>query len=308
MFFPYRARISLHRTPVLTILVCLLCVVVFAAQSSNRRALIQAASEHCEREGGRKFVLALTQVAGTGEPRACVALMLTLYQARDDKAELARLMRDGTAARRAADERLASYYEQALLDSYRSFQLSAPPDLTARLWYPPDSWNPMRMLSAAVAHGSWSHVIGNLIFFFAFAATIEILLGPFLYLGVLIVLALGTHSVYSLAMLQNPQALPTDGLSGVVMGVIALLVFFIPRARISCFLWLVVFYRRFPVPAWLLASWFIGWDIYALSAIGGNTGVNLVAHVSGAAIGFILGVAFFRQKRHWAQELVEERD
>ncbi|MCC2677254.1 MAG: hypothetical protein K0R58_4201, partial [Ramlibacter sp.] len=36
--------------------------------------------------------------------------------------------------------------------------------------------------------------MGNL-FFFAFAATIEILIGPFLYLVVLIALALGTHSV-----------------------------------------------------------------------------------------------------------------
>jgi len=306
MFFPYRARIALHRIPLLTILVCLLCIAVFAAQSSSRHALFQAASEHCEREGGRAFVLALRQVAGTGDPRACAALMLALYQARDDKAELARLMqRDGAGAPRAADR---GYYEQALLDSFRSFRLGAPSDLTARLWYPPDSWNPMRMLSAAVAHGSWSHVIGNLFFFFAFAATVEILLGPLLYLGVLIALALGTHSVYSLAMMQNPQALPTVGLSGVVMGVIALFVFFIPRARISCFLWLIVFYRRFAVPAWLLASWFIGWDIYALSAKGIHTGVNLVAHVSGAAIGFMLGVAFFRQKRHWAQELVEEKD
>jgi membrane associated rhomboid family serine protease len=50
------------------------------------------------------------------------------------------------------------------------------------------------MLSAAVAHASWSHLIGNLIFFFAFAATIEILLGPLLYIGVLVILALGTHA------------------------------------------------------------------------------------------------------------------
>jgi len=109
-------------------------------------------------------------------------------------------------------------------------------------------------------------------------------------------------------MLQNLQALPTVGLSGVVMGMIALFVFFIPWARISCFLWLIVFYRRFALPAWLLASWYIGWDVYALFTREGSTGVNLVAHLSGAAIGFLLGVTFFRQKRHWAQELVEEKD
>ena len=300
MFFPYRACIALQGIPVLTILVCLLCLGTYAAQSSNQQALYQSANEHCEREAGRRFAMALRQVAGTDEPRACAGLMLALYHARDQKAELMRLA--GT------DERLPASQEQALLQSYASFELSAPRSLTARLWYPHDSWNPLRMLTAAVAHGSWSHVIGNLFFFYAFAATIEILLGPFLYFGLLIVLALGTHVVYSLAMMGNAQALPTVGLSGVVMGMIALFVFFIPWARVKCILWLVVFYRRFAVPAWLLATWYIGWDIYALYSKAGNPGVNLVAHVSGAAIGFLVGVIFFRAKRHWAQELVEEAD
>ena len=174
MFFPYRACIALHRIPVLTVLVCLLCLGIYAAQLSNERALYQAANEHCEREAARRFAMALRQVAGTDEPRACAGLMLALYHARDPKLELARLT--GAAA-----ERLAASYEQALLQSYASFELSAPRSLTARLWYPPDSWNPLRMLTAAVAHGSWSHVIGNLFFFYAFAATIEILLGPLLY-------------------------------------------------------------------------------------------------------------------------------
>jgi membrane associated rhomboid family serine protease len=300
MFFPYRACIALHRIPVLTVLVCLLCLGIYAAQSSNENALYQAAGEHCERESGRRFAVALRQIAGTDDPRACAGLMLALYHARDQKAELARLS--------GVDERLPAAYEQALLQSYASFELSAPRSLTARLWYPPDSWNPLRMLTAAVAHASWAHVIGNLFFFYAFAATIEILLGSFLYSGLLIVLALGTHVVYSLAMMGNAQALPTVGLSGVVMGMIALFVFFIPWARVKCVLWLIVIFRRFAVPAWLLATWYIGWDIYALYAKSGNPGVNLVAHVSGAAIGFLVGVVFFRAKRHWAQELVEEAD
>jgi membrane associated rhomboid family serine protease len=307
VFFPYRAKIELHRVPVLTILVSLLCIGIFAAQSSNGRALHEAASEYCEHEHGRGFLQALRRIAGSDDSRTCTMLMLTLANSRDEKAELARIIQRFGSAERLGDQRLATYYEQSLLDAYRSFRAGAPANLTARLAYSPDSWNPLRMLSAAVAHGSWSHVIGNLIFFYAFAATIEILLGPALYLAVLVVLALGTHSVYSLAMMHNPQALPTVGLSGVVMGMIALFVYFIPQARISCFLWLIFFYRRFALPAWLLASWYIGWDLYTMFTRGGNTGVNLVAHLSGAALGFAIGAIFFRAKRHWAQELVEER-
>ncbi|HEV8094467.1 MAG TPA: rhomboid family intramembrane serine protease [Burkholderiales bacterium] len=307
MFFPYRAKIELHRVPVLTILVCLLCIGIFAAQSSNRRALQEAAIEHCEHEHSRGFLQALRRVAGSDDPRTCTMLMLTLANSRDEKAELAQIVQRLGSAERLGDQRLAAYYEQALLDSYRSFRAGAPANLTARLAYSPDSWNPLRMLSAAMAHASWSHVIGNLIFFYAFAATIEILLGPLLYLAVLVVLALGTHTVYSIAMMHDAQALPTVGLSGVVMGMIALFVYFIPQARISCFLWLIFFYRRFALPAWLLATWYIGWDVYTMFTTEGKTGVNLVAHLSGAALGFGIGAVFFRQKRHWAQDLVEER-
>lgn len=308
MFFPYRARIALDRFPLLTVLVCLLCIGVFTAQFNNQRALHRAAAEFCERETVLTFLHALKRISGSAEPWVCSALMLRLYHTRDDKAEIARLLQHAGGTAGIADARLASYDEQALLETYRTFRRSAPVDLTARLWYAPDSWNPIRMVSAAVAHGSWGHVIGNLFFFYAFAAAVEILVGPFLYVGILIVLALGTHSVYSLAMMQDPQALPTVGLSGVVMGIMALFVFFIPRARISCFLWLVVFFRRFALPAWLLAGWYIGWDVYAELTGAGSPGVNLVAHLSGAAIGFILGVIFFREKRHWAQELVQEKD
>lgn len=304
MFFPYRARIALFHLPVLTIVVCGLCFAVFTAQYSNQRALNQSAYQFCERENDAGFLRGLKWLGGTADPALCAQLMLRLYHAQDDKAVLANLIQRMANPRVGQD--LASHYEGVLLDTYQTFRLQAPKNLTARLWYPPDSWNPMRMLSASVAHGSWAHLMGNLFFFYAFAATIEILLGPILYLAVLIVLALGTHSVFSLAMMQHAEALPTVGLSGVVMGMIALFVFFIPRARISCFLWLVVFYRRFAVPAWLLAGWFIGWDLYTELTGAANPRVNVVAHLSGAAIGFLLGMTLFRKKRHWAQELVED--
>ena len=307
MLFPYRAQIELRRIPVLTIVLSLLCIGVFIAQSSSDREFKDAAVAHCEHETSRGFLQALRRAAGSDDVRTCTALMLALANSSDERAALGRIIERLGTGSRLGDQRLAAYYEQTLLDSFHSFRRGAPANLTARLAYPPDSWNPLRMLSAAVAHASWSHLIGNLIFFFAFAATIEILLGPLLYIGVLVILALGTHSVYSLAMMHNALALPTVGLSGVVMGVIALFVYFIPHARISCILWLIVFWYRFALPAWLLATWYVGWDLYAIFTTDGKGGVNLVAHLSGAALGLLLGATFFRQKRHWAQDLVEEK-
>ncbi|MGQ0749190.1 MAG: rhomboid family intramembrane serine protease [Betaproteobacteria bacterium] len=305
MFFPYRARITLFHTPVVTVIVCALCFAIFTAQYSNQRALHQSAVQFCEREGDGTFLRALKWLGGNAEPWLCAQLMLRLYHARDARAQLAALT--GRAAGRNVTGALAAHYEEALFETYGNFRLQAPGLLTARLWYPPDSWNPLRMLTASVAHGSWAHLMGNLLFFYAFAATIEILLGPILYLLVLVALAIGTHSVYSIVMMGNANALPTVGLSGIVMGMIALFVYFIPRARISCFLWLVVFYRRFAIPAWILAAWYIGWDLYTELRGAPDTRVNVIAHLSGAAIGFLLGFTLFRKKRHWAQELVEDK-
>jgi hypothetical protein len=211
VFFPYRAKIELHRVPVLTILVSLLCIGIFAAQSSNRHALNEAAAKYCEHEHGRGFLQALRRIAGSDDSRTCTLLMLRLSNSKDEKAELGRIVQRFGNPERLGDKRLATYYEQELLDGYRSFRAGAPANLTTRLAYSPDSWNPLRMLSAAVAHGTWAHVLGNLIFFYAFAATVEILLGPALYLAVLLILALGTHSVYSLAMMNNPERCRRSG-------------------------------------------------------------------------------------------------
>jgi membrane associated rhomboid family serine protease len=307
MFFPYRARITLYRFPVITVLVSLLCLGIFIAQYMNQRSLFRSTAAYCDQAVGRDFRHVLTRLTGSADTNHCAMVMLALYHARDAETEIERLAaRLGGATPGVGNADLRSYYADLIRDTYRGFQRAAPANLTARLWYPPDSWNPMRMLSAAVAHGSWMHLIGNLFFFFAFAATVEILLGPLLYMGVLVALALGTHSVYSLAMLGRPEALPTLGLSGVVMGIIALFTYFLPRAKISCFIWLIVLFRRFAIPAWLLAVWYIGWDVYAQVSGGGDSGINLVAHLSGAALGLLIGITFFRTKRHWARELVAD--
>jgi len=99
--------------------------------------------------------------------------------------------------------------------------------------------------------------------------------------------------VVCLASLGGAKPLPTLGLSGVVMGVMALWAFLMPRARVHCFAWLVVLYRRFTVPAWLFVLWYAGWDSWTLFAHGSGGGINLVAHVSGAAIGMGIGAVLF---------------
>jgi membrane associated rhomboid family serine protease len=188
--------------------------------------------------------------------------------------------------------------QSVIAERYRDFQRRVPTYNTQQLWYQPRSWSVWHMITAAFAHASWSHIVGNLFFFIAFAVTVEVIIGPLLFAAVILSLAIGTHTFYSLAMLGTAQPLPTVGLSGVVMGVMALFAFFLPHGRIKCFFWFLVYFRVFAVPAWLLFAWYAGWDTYELLVTPDQrSGVNLVAHVSGAAIGYLVGVAFFRSHR-----------
>ena len=70
-----------------------------------------------------------------------------------------------------------AYTVQQLELAYDDFKSSVKPSLTERLAYDPASYNVWHMVTAAFAHASWIHIIGNLMFFFAFGVTVEIVIG-----------------------------------------------------------------------------------------------------------------------------------
>ena len=170
MFFPYRADLTLYRLPVVTIFISLLCLVVYTAQYSNQQAMVHSAERLCEAEPEAAFSSTLNQLFGRTDVATCMHLLLRTHLAPDKAAYLRAVAeRVGlTPGVRHAD--LKDYYEEVLKERYREFARHAPEDLTSKLWYPPRSWNVAKMLTAAISHGSWMHVIGNLFFFFALEA------------------------------------------------------------------------------------------------------------------------------------------
>lgn len=177
------------------------------------------------------------------------------------------------------------------------------PSSDALIYYP-DSWNPIKMLSASVAHGSWSHIIGNLLFFYAFSPMLEIAVASTKrYVIILIALALITQITYSLYSLAVGDYVPTLGLSGVVMGVIGLAAYMMPRAHIRTFVWIVTHAKNYYIPAWILAVWYIGWDISDLFNYGLSSGINLISHVSGGIGGYLIGYYYLKDHK---MEIKEE--
>lgn len=302
LFLPYTVDLQLNRKPVITILVCLVCLWVFICQQTSTARTMTSALDYCSTRHTHGFWLAIEKVTGSRSREACAATIATLHSSTDPAALIQTFAADAAPYQTLSGKAGRRFTIKELSDHYLAFSREAPPDLTARLLYDPQTHDARHMLTAAVAHGGWGHLVGNLFFFVAFAATVEVIVGYFLFPVLLVAFALGTGIAYSLWSSAVGNILPTLGLSGVVMGMIGLFTWFLPTARIRCLLWLVVWGRTLAVPAWVLAGWYVGWNVYDLAHAGVHqTGTNFVAHVSGAALGFLFGPLFFRSLRERVQ-------
>ena len=298
LLLPFRAQIKLHKWPVMTIAVMVVCLLIYATQWQSDRLIEAQAQRQC------------AEFAAGGEGAArdyhfrrwtlkCEEMLQHVHFSFDPGKHLEWHINDFN---RNGDVASA----ERLRTQYQAFAQRASVPLTARLWQDRSRFDPVGMITSTFAHGDWEHVIFNLIFFFAFAATVELILGPVLFLGMIVALSLGIGLVDQVISQWAGDPGPSLGLSGVVMGMLTLFVYFLPRAKIRFFFWFMLSFGAIGIPAWAVAAWYIGWDyLYVLTQIGGST--NFIAHIFGAAFGYLFGIFLFREKRHWARELVEER-
>jgi len=311
LFIPFKVDLNLHRIPLLTILISIACIFIFTQQQSSYTAIEKSVVSFCKGQStDSRFGLVLEKVQGERSLGACAQLIYGIFKSDEKKKEIAALADDADKIDAFPADYSRQYINEKLSEKYALFhETNQAHDLTDKLMYVPDSFNIKNMFSAAFAHGSWSHLFGNLFFFFAFAAAVELALGFVAYILVFASLAIGTHLAYSFSLFGVADALPTLGLSGVVMGMIGMFAYLMPSVRIRCFLWFIVFVRILRIPAWILALWYVGWDIYDLNHSATQSNINFVAHVSGAGIGFMLGLFFFRRRRvEIQQEIAEHRN
>lgn len=298
LFFPFRVDLNFNRIPLLTILICVTCLFVYIQQEASFDAMQKASKDYCQKDHERMFWLVIEKVYGERDTEACSNIFYHIHSYKNPKQRINELVEQADKFDSRSEVSSRVIIRGMLEEKYREFRLSGVnDDLTTQLMYEPHSYNLVNMITAAFAHASWEHLLGNLFFFFAFAASIEMILGMLAYVLIFGSLAIGTHLAYSLAMVNINDALPTLGLSGVVMGMIGVFVYLMPRIHIRCFLWFLVIFRVVKVPAWLLAAWYVSWDIYALYYSPEQSPVNFIAHLSGATIGFGLGLIFLVERK-----------
>ncbi len=145
----------------------------------------------------------------------------------------------------------------------------------------------LSVLSAMFLHGSWLHVLGNMLFLYVFGNNVEDRFGRFRF--IVFYLLSGYVAAYGFALVFHNSQTPIIGASGAIAGVLGAYLVLSPRAKVTS---LVPFLLFLPVrlPAWfVLGSWFLLQWWYAVGgAVAAATGVAYVAHVIGFAFGVLV--------------------
>jgi membrane associated rhomboid family serine protease len=146
------------------------------------------------------------------------------------------------------------------------------------------------ILTSMFMHASWLHIIGNMIFLWAFGPEIEDEMGPLRY--AIFYLIGGIVAMSSQVAFDPHSTVPNLGASGAIAAVMGAFLVTFPRDRIRTILFLFIFITVAYVPAVILIGlWFV-MQLFSIGPVssGESAGVAYLAHVSG----FIFGAVFAR--------------
>ncbi|MTH62821.1 rhomboid family intramembrane serine protease [Paracoccus shanxieyensis] len=139
-------------------------------------------------------------------------------------------------------------------------------------------------------HAGFMHIIGNMLFLWVFGDNLEDQMG---HVGFLVFyLACGLLAAGGQIMADPQSTIPMIGASGAIAGVLGGYLLLFPRARVDVIAIIIIIFKRFTIPAWvLLMAWF------ALQVVGTavirDDGVAYVAHAAGFVAGLVLALPVF---------------
>ena len=161
------------------------------------------------------------------------------------------------------------------------------------------------ILTAMFLHGSWSHIIGNMVFLWAFGPEIEDAMNPLRFLA--FYLAGGLVAMLAQVVASPSSTVPNLGASGAIAAVMGAFLVTYPRDRMKSLLVIFIFVRVTFVPAALLiVVWFLIQLVNAGSVATVQTGgVAYLAHIGGCIFGAVTAKWFEDPQRIAQQQWIE---
>ena len=146
------------------------------------------------------------------------------------------------------------------------------------------------LVTAMFLHAGWLHIIGNMVFFWAFAPEMEDAMGRFRFL--VFYLVGGVVAMSAQVMAMPTSSVPNLGASGAIAAVMGAFIVTYPRDRIKTAIWFLLFVRVTYIPAVLLIGvWFL-MQLFSAGQVAQQAqtgGVAYLAHVGGFLFGVVTG-------------------
>jgi membrane associated rhomboid family serine protease len=146
------------------------------------------------------------------------------------------------------------------------------------------------LLTSMFMHASWMHIIGNMVYLWAFGPEIEDAMGSGRYL--IFYLAGGLVAMMAQVLGSPNSGVPSLGASGAIAAVMGAFLVTYPRDRIKSLLFFFIFFRITYIPAILLIGFWFLIQLFSFGSVANvqTGGVAYLAHIGG----FLFGAATAR--------------
>jgi len=180
---------------------------------------------------------------------------------------------------------------ETALDAFTRRWGVVPADLTAA-WGRGDylSLETATLVTSQFLHGSWLHLLGNMLYLWIFGNNVEDRFGRVGFL--IFYLFGGALAGLSQVAIDPASTIPTIGASGAIAATLGGYLVLFPRARVTSLVLLGFFYQLMDVPAVIiLGFWFVLQLVDGLTSLGvthGGGGVAFFAHIGGFVVGAVV--------------------
>jgi len=159
--------------------------------------------------------------------------------------------------------------------------------ITERYGYTPATGSLLTALTCMFMHGSFFHLLGNMIFLWLVGCSLELAGKRAAYLS--IYLATGIFAALFFGLVYRHSTIPLVGASGAIAGIIGAYTVLFGLRKVKIFLSLGFYFNYMKVSAISLLPIWIGNELFQLKW-GGDSNVAYVAHVGGLASGAALAL------------------
>ena len=150
------------------------------------------------------------------------------------------------------------------------------------------------LLTSIFFHGSFMHLLGNMLFLHIYGDNLEDKMGHFWFL--IFYLFAGVFANFAQFAADPTSSVPVIGASGAVAAVMGGYLLLFPKARIDILFIFVIIFKIIPIRAWVvLGIWFVLQLYNGLAVPASVSGVAYWAHIGGFIFGVVATITTWKK-------------